>query len=439
MIPRYNVLSISEIWSDQSKYQYFLQAELAIMQALEGGPIPRGTSEKIRKLAVINPSRIDEIEQSTRHDVIAFCTSITEKLPTELAKYFHYGVTSSDIIDTALSLQIRDSLTEILPRLTKLNYTLLARAQETKEWVAMGRSHGMYAEPLSFGQKLLGHWCELRRREQDYNDFFKTQLTGQFSGAVGNYTIIGPDHEKTATQILNLKVESVSTQVIPRDRLAKLLSLGALTACALERLSIEIRHLHRSEVAEVAEGFSQGQKGSSTMPHKKNPIATENISGISRVLRSHAHVGFDNTLLWHERDISHSSAERLMLPDHFGLLAYAFERLEKTIKNLEINRSTIEGKVFSNFTYLSSYYLHRLIDLYPMKREELYAIVQRASFATAQGIKQSPEIFHNNLAKELQNENVDLSEVKSPNVEEIKRIYLNSVDAIFQRARSEYS
>ena len=440
MIHRYEVPEISKLWSDESKFNFYLEAELAILKALEARKkIPSGTTKKIRAKATIDAKRIDEIEKTTRHDVIAFCSSITEKLPPHLAKYFHYGVTSSDIIDTALSLQVQASLKEIFPRLKKLNDTLLSRAKQTKTWPSMGRSHGMFAEPLSFGQKLLGHWCEFQRRQQDYLSFFNSEITGQFSGAVGNYTLLTPDDENKALLDLGLNVEPVSTQVIPRDRLAKLLNLGALTACALERLATEIRHLHRSEVGELTEGFSAGQKGSSTMPHKKNPISAENISGLSRILRSHAQVAMENCLLWHERDISHSSAERLMLPDHFGILAYTITRMEKTLAELDFNQQAIESKVEKNFTYLSSYYLHLLIDHCQEKRDDLYSLVQKAAFATAQEKKQSPEIFHSHLMKQLKAAKIKCPSIPVPRLSEIKKIYMSHVGHVFNRALSEYA
>jgi adenylosuccinate lyase len=356
-----------------------MQVELAVLSALEKkGKIPGGTREAFKN-AEIRPARILEIEKETRHDVIAFCTSITEQVSTEAARFFHFGVTSSDILDTALSLQIRESINIITKDLEKIVSTLATQVDKTKDLLCMGRSHGMYAEPMIFGQKFLSFQKEFERRLEDYKNL-QNEITGQISGAVGNYTILDSEIEALALKELNLKPESVSTQVIPRDHLAKIVSVGALIAAALERLAVEIRLLHHSDVSEVAEGFKPGQKGSSTMPHKKNPISGENITGLSRMIRSHVDMAMENCVLWHERDISHSSTERMYLPDHFGLLAYALRRMSDTVRDLELNREAIEGKALAQFKTLSSYLLHEMILLNPVTREELYAFIQKASF-----------------------------------------------------------
>lgn len=380
MIERYEKKEISEIWTDHFKFQKFLDVEVALLETLEeAGMIKEKVSSKARN-AKIDTARIYEIEKETRHDVIAFCTSITEQLSVNEGKFFHFGVTSSDIIDTSLTLQIKASLEVILPRLKKLNESLEKKASEFKDQICMGRSHGIWAEPMSFGQKLLGHYAEFKRRDDDLENFMKTELTGQFSGAVGNYTILTPEIEEKTLTKLGLNVESVSTQVIPRDRIAKLVSIFSLYACAVERLCIEIRHLQHSDVSEVFEGFAKGQKGSSTMPHKKNPISAENLSGIARVLRSHMSMAMDNTLLWHERDISHSSSERMYLPDAFGLVLYSIDRLCSTVDNLVVDTEIMENKVASTFKHLSSLVLHKLIEVSENTREDLYKIVQKASF-----------------------------------------------------------
>lgn len=380
MIERYQKEEISNIWTDQFKFEKFLDVEVALLETLEEvGLITEKVSNKARK-ATVNPQRIAEIERETRHDVIAFCTSITEQMSVNEGKFFHFGVTSSDIIDTSLTLQIKASLDIILPRFEKLNIAIQKRAEQFQDQICMGRSHGIWAEPMSFGQKLLGHYAEFQRRFTDLKDFYQKELTGQFSGAVGNYTILTPEIEEKTLSKLGLNVESVSTQIIPRDRIAKLISIFSLYACAVERLCIEIRHLQHSDVSEVFEGFSKGQKGSSTMPHKKNPISAENLSGIARVLRSHMSMAMDNTLLWHERDISHSSAERMYLPDAFGLVLYSIDRLENTVTNLVVDHEMMEQKVSKTFKHLSSLVLHKLIEVSENTREDLYKIVQKASF-----------------------------------------------------------
>lgn len=380
MIERYAVSEISEIWSDHGRLRALLDVELALMRAQEEmGLVPANTHQYFKGVQ-INPKRVQEIELTTKHDVIAFCTSITEQVPKEFGKYFHFGVTSSDILDTALSLQMRRSLEFASKSLEQVLSALDQVINNTSDLLALGRSHGMAAEPMIFGQKFLSSLAEFKRRKHDLAEIFNHEITGQFSGAVGNYTVVSPELELLALKKLGLPVESVSTQVIPRDRILKIIQWGAMVATAIERLSIEIRHLHRSDVGEVQEGFSKGQKGSSTMPHKKNPVSSENLSGIARILRSHVEVAHQNCLLWHERDISHSSAERLMLPDHFGLLVYSLRRLAATLENLEIDRNRVEDKVNQNFKTWSSAILHALISQNSADRETLYSLVQSASF-----------------------------------------------------------
>lgn len=432
MISRYEAKDITPIWSDENKYQTFLKIELELLRALEEKKmIPNGVADTISKTAKIYTARIDEIEQVTRHDVIAFCTSITEQLPADIGKYFHYGVTSSDVIDSALTLQIKASLEVVMKSYDIFLESLKARALETKTLMTLGRSHGMYAEPMSFGQKLLGHYAEFKRRRTELHDFYNNELTIQLSGAVGNYTILTPDIEESVAKKLGVKVEEVSTQIIPRDRIAKLISITSLIANAIERLAVEIRHLHHSDVKEVAEGFRPGQKGSSTMPHKKNPIASENLTGLSRFLRSHLTMALENAILWHERDISHSSAERLYLPDHFGILTYALDRFATTLNLLDIDTEVIEGKVLNHTHYLSSFYLHFLIkNCEAMTREELYAIVQTASFD--QQAKSSPVLYREFIQNELKNRKINLL-LPEVNADGLKEIYLKSVDHIFKR------
>lgn len=432
MIPRYEAKAITPIWSDENKFNTFLRIELELLRALEEKKmIPNGIADTIQKTAVIRPTRIDEIELVTRHDVIAFCTSITEQLPADIGKYFHYGVTSSDVIDSALTLQMKSSLDVVMKAYDAFLEALKSRAIETKMLMTLGRSHGMYAEPMSFGQKLLGHYAEFKRRRADLQDFYDNELTIQLSGAVGNYTILTPDIEESVAKKLGVKVEEVSTQIIPRDRIAKMISITSLVANAIERLAVEIRHLHHSDVSEVAEGFRPGQKGSSTMPHKKNPIASENLTGLSRFLRSHLTMALENAILWHERDISHSSAERLYLPDHFGILTYALDRFTTTLNLLDIDTAVVEGKVLAHTHYLSSFYLHYLIkNCESLSREDLYAVVQAASFDIE--AKSNPAKFREIIQNDLKNRKITI-ELPAVTPEGLKNIYLKSVDHIFKR------
>jgi adenylosuccinate lyase len=434
MIPRYNVSQISDIWSDEYKFKCWLNVELAILSALEGKQVPTGISEQIAAKAKINLGRIETIEADVHHDVIAFCSSITEQLPPELGRYFHFGVTSSDIIDSALMIQVRDSLKIVVPQFEKLLVSLYSLAERSRDIIAMGRSHGMYAEPLSYGVKWLGYYSEFSRRLKELKDFIENDITIQFSGAVGNYTLLTPEQEKVAANSIQMEVEPLSTQVIPRDRLAKLISINALTAQAIERISVEIRHLHRSEVAELKEGFAKGQKGSSTMPHKRNPISGENLTGIARTMKSHLSIAMDNIVLWHERDISHSSAERLYLPDNLGLLSYAISRLDRTIQNIELDREQIEHRVLSDRSYCSSYYLHQLISNSDRPREELYPIVQEAAFKSSSSSSSS---FGETLSSLLPQHGIKL-DLPLMTDADIRKIFLGSTEQVFSRVKQSY-
>ncbi len=424
MIPRYEIPEISSIWAEDAKFSYFLKVEMALLKALEEAKVFPPIGKHFQN-AKINLDRIHEIEAKVHHDVIAFCTSITEQVGSE-GKFFHYGCTSSDIIDTALSLQLRDSLKIEIKALKELRDALWFRALGTKNLYTLGRSHGMIAEPMSFGFKFLSYVAEFSRRLIDLEKF-EMDLTGQMSGAVGNYTILTPEIEEKVMKELGLKVEPLSTQVIPRDRLATLASIQAGIADAFERLAIEIRHLHRSDVGEVVEGFKPGQKGSSTMPHKKNPIASENISGLARVIRSHVQIAHENTLLWHERDISHSSSERMWVPDSFGLTVYALRRATRMINELHVNEDKITARTQEQFATASSYILHKLIPSYEGTREDLYAHIQSASFES----KNREEFI-----KALKNKGLKIDELK---LDSNEGMYREQTEAVFKRIEKTYN
>lgn len=381
MITRYDDKEMSECWSLEKKFQHFLQVELALLSSLEEvKAIPAGIAAKVENTAKINLNRIDQIESEVKHDVIAFTTSISEQLPKNISKYFHFGATSSDIIDTALSLTLKDSLQLMMKTYLDYCQSFEKLIEKSSGVLCLGRSHGMYAEPMIFAGKWLGFYAEALRILDDLHHFSENHLTGQFSGAVGNYTILTHEVEELANNKLGLKTETSGTQVIPRDRLARLASTMALLGSHLERLSTEIRLLHHSDVGEVAEGFGQKQKGSSTMPHKKNPVSSENITGLARMLRSYQNIALENVVLWHERDISHSSAERLYLPDMFGLALYSLKRMTGVLHDLELFTDKIENKVSNQKAVQSSFYLHQLILLTKHSREELYDVIQALSF-----------------------------------------------------------
>lgn len=418
MIDRYDVKEISTLWTDKSRFDYFLQVELAHLETLEGHRlVPQGTARKLQS-AKVDPARIAEIEKVTNHDVIAFCTSITEQFTPEEGRFFHFGVTSSDIIDTAHALMIRDTMNVVKKDLQNLAQALQGKAQETSDLLCIGRSHGIHAEAMIFGQKFLSFLSELKRRQIDW-DHCLGELTGQLSGAVGNYTVVTPEMEEETLARLGLKVEPISSQVIPRDRYALTISIGGLIATLLERMATEFRLLQHSDVDEVREGFSKGQKGSSTMPHKKNPISSENISGLARLLRSHITPALENCALWHERDISHSSVERMMLPDHFGLLSYTLRRMKSVVENLVIDRKKIEGKVADNEKIYSSYVLHQLIQMNPeVTREDLYSAVQEAFFNST-----SKDELLTNLAQVLDSKKIKHQSADWINFEKLRKHY----------------
>lgn len=372
MISRYECKEVSTIWSLESKLNLYLNIEIEAIAALKG-PIWKNYFKDV----LIDLPRIEEIEKTTHHDVVAFCTSITEQLPKEIGKWFHFGLTSSDICDTALMMQIKDSLLLIIEKISELIVTIKELAFKHINTAIVGRTHGQHAEVTTFGTKLLGFAEEFNRCLEGVNNSIN-HCVGKLSGAVGNYSIVTADIERQVLENLGLQVEHYPTQVIPRDRIARIVSEGALLATAMERFATEIRHLGRTEVDEVREGFSEGQKGSSAMPHKNNPVGTENTCGIARVIRSHLAIAHENCNLWHERDISHSSAERLYLPDHFGLLGYSLDRLISITKNLVIKERSMEAKT-DNPLLKSGIFLHQILQQTNLSREEAYKIVQEVS------------------------------------------------------------
>lgn len=428
MISRYDVEDISKLWTEEGKFKYYLEVELAHLRTLEEeGLVANGTADKMSH-AKINPERISEIEKVTNHDVIAFCTSVTEQFPADLGRFFHFGITSSDVIDTAHALLIKDSMMIVEKDLLNLKESLRKKAEETSDLLCIGRSHGISAEAMVFGQKFLSYEAELSRRITEWKEASRC-LTGQLSGAVGNYTVVTPEQEEKTLQKLGLKIEPVSSQVIPRDHYAKIVSFGALIGSLLERMAIEFRLLQHSDIDEVREGFSKGQKGSSTMPHKKNPISSENITGMARMLRSHTIPALENCGLWHERDISHSSVERMMLPDHFGILAYSVRRMKNVVDNLVVDREKIEKKVESNEKIYSSFVLHKLIQMNQgVKREDLYEAVQGAFFSS-----KNKEELRANLEKDLSVKNLKHEASKWVNFENLRAHYKEQFRKVMAR------
>ena len=336
MIVRYSRKELVTIWEDQNKYTLWLKIELAAAEAMEKlNIIPKGVTKKVRAKAKINVKRILEIEKNVKHDVIAFLTSITEKVGKE-AKYLHKGMTSSDVLDTCFNLQLKESGEILLKDLDLLLKTIKKQAIKHKYTLCIGRSHGIHAEPITFGLKMLSFYQEFLRNKKRLKDSIKEISTCAISGAVGTFANIDPKVERYVARKLKLNIEPISTQIIPRDRHAQFFSTLAIIASSIERFAVEIRHLQRTEVLEVEEFFGKKQKGSSAMPHKKNPILSENLTGLARLIRSAVIPALENVALWHERDISHSSVERNIGPDTTIALNFSLNRLNNIIKNLNI-------------------------------------------------------------------------------------------------------
>ncbi len=379
MIARYSRPEMSETMSPDARFKFMLEVEKAVAE-VQGklGIIPQAAALDIQNLKSVDVERILEIEKTTKHDVIAFVSSLAEKAG-DSGKFIHFGLTSSDVLDTALSCQIKEAAKILLPTLESLISALKKRVEQDAEVVCVGRTHGMYAEPLSLGYKWAGFHQEFLRHQRRLQTAFEQLLICKLSGAVGAYSVLTPQFEKAVANVLGLKSEVIATQVIPRDRLAELFTSFALIAGGIERLCVELRHLQRSEIGEVEEFFSSGQKGSSAMPHKKNPISAENLTGCARLLRSYVTPALENVALWHERDISHSSVERVILPDSLILLDYALNRLTILMKDLVIQREEIQGTIdHTQGKIFSSHLLLKLIEM-GMSREDAYKEVQNLS------------------------------------------------------------
>ena len=380
MIARYTRPRLREIWSDEGRLRGWLTVELAALEAwAELGVVPAEAVAAIRTRARVDAAfvaRAKEIERRTQHDVIAFTEAVAEQVGED-ARWFHYGLTSSDVVDTGLALQLREAGGELVAGLDRALAVTRARAEEFRSTPCMGRTHGVHAEPTTFGLKLLGWWHELARDRDRVIAALEGIAVGKLSGAVGAYGNVDPRVEEFACAALGLSPEPVATQVVSRDRHAALLAALAITASSLDRFATEVRHLQRSEVREAQEPFARGQKGSSAMPHKRNPIVCERISGLARVLRGNALVGLENQVLWHERDISHSSAERVVLADSTTLLDYLLERFAWVVDGLVVSPERMRRNIDASFGLtFSGRALLALVDA-GLSRERAYEIVQR--------------------------------------------------------------
>jgi adenylosuccinate lyase len=427
MIPRYSRPEMTDVWSPERRFKIWLDIELLACEAWERlGKVPKGTAAKIRKKAKIDVPRIDELEKTVKHDVIAFLTSITEEVGPD-GRFLHLGMTSSDVLDTCFSTQLKIASDLIIKDLENLLEVLKNRADEYRMSPMMGRSHGIHAEPITFGLKVASWYAEMDRHMKRLAVARFEVAVGKISGAVGTFAHLEPEIEEYVCKELGLRPEPVATQVVPRDRYAAFFSALGQLASSVERIATEIRHLQRTEVLEVEEFFSKGQKGSSAMPHKRNPVLSENICGIARLVRSTVMPALENVALWHERDISHSSVERVIGPDATILTDFMLSRLTGLVRNLLVypenmkrNLEKMGGLIFSEKILL------KLIES-GLTREAAYALVQRQAMRTwEQGVHFESAIRKDSaIAKKLSKETFD-------EIFDLKKC-LRHVDTIFRR------
>ncbi|ABM72852.1 Fumarate lyase:Adenylosuccinate lyase [Prochlorococcus marinus str. MIT 9515] len=428
MIERYTLPEMGRIWTEHAKFQSWLKVEIAACEANYSlGKIPEDALQEIRLKAKFEESRIKEIEKEVKHDVIAFLTNINEYVG-DSGRYIHVGMTSSDVLDTGLSLQLKDSCKLLLEEIEKLENGVRLLARKHKNTLMIGRSHAIHGEPISFGFKLAGWLAEILRDKKRLLNLKESISIGQISGAMGTYANTNPEIEKITCDLLDLKPDTASTQVISRDRHAEYVQTIALVGASLDRFATEIRNLQRTDVLEVEEGFSKGQKGSSAMPHKRNPIRSERVSGLSRILRSYVVTALENVPLWHERDISHSSNERIMLPDVSICLHFMLREMQEIINNLEVypenmfkNLNIYGGVIFSQKVLL-------LLVEKGLSREKAYSLVQKNAH---QAWNNENGNFKKNIEKDqeimkLVTEN-DLKECFDPN------IHLNNLNVIWEK------
>ncbi len=377
MIERYTLKEMADLWTSEAKFQTWLDVELAVVAVHEAmGTIPKGTYDDVKSKAKFEIPRIDEIELEVKHDVIAFLTNVAEHVGDN-SRFVHLGMTSSDLLDTALSVQIQQAGKLLQDKLSALIVSVKKRAVEHKKTVMIGRSHGIHGEPITFGLKLLTWLDELERQQTRLTKALEENNVGQISGAMGTYSNIDPAVEIKTCERLGLKPAKISTQVISRDIHAELfLALGSL-ASSIEKFAVEIRGLQKTDILEVEEGFSKGQKGSSAMPHKRNPVSSENLTGLARLVRSYTIPALENIALWHERDISHSSVERVIYPDVFTLMHYMLNRFNNVVLNLIVHKQNMRRNMYRyGGVIFSQRVLITLIDK-GMSREDAYRLVQQ--------------------------------------------------------------
>ncbi len=393
MIPRYTLPEMGGLWTDQARFESMLRVEIAALRAVERhGLVPAGVADEVNAGARVDVGRIAELELTTDHDVIAFVSQVAETVGPN-GRFIHFGLTSSDVVDTALALQCRAAADLLLSATDALIATLIAKAREHSETVMMGRTHSVHAEPITFGLKLASWAFELRRDRDRLASAAQDLATGKLSGAVGTYSQLAPEIEADVMAELHLAVDPISTQIIQRDRHAAFMAAIAVCGGSLERFATEVRNLQHTEIGEVQEPFRAGQKGSSAMPHKRNPITSERIVGMSRLLRGYAVAALEDQALWHERDISHSSVERVALPGATTLLHYVLVRFRRLVDGLVVRPERMRENVERGLgLFASSRLLTMLVEDGGLSREDAYGIVQRAALRAADERRQLREL-----------------------------------------------
>ncbi len=431
MIPRYSPKDISAIWTDEAKFERWLQLEIAAVEArVEAGLVPADALSTIREKAKFNVEEILMIERETKHDVIAFCTNVAGYVGPE-SRYIHEGLTSSDVGDTSLAMQMRDAAKIIIDEIEALIVVIARRAVEHKYTVQMGRTHGIHAEPTTFGLKLLLWHEEMKRNLERMNRAKEIISVGKISGAVGTYQHLSPEIEAAVCRKLDLTPASISTQILQRDRHAEYATALAIVASSIEKFSTELRHLQRTEVRETEEFFSKGQKGSSAMPHKRNPITFERLTGLARVVRSNSIAAMENVALWHERDISHSSVERVIMPDSTIALVYMLRTFTESIDTLLVYPERMEQNFDTSYGLTMSQTLLLALTGRGLVREEAYRLVQRNAMKSWEEKMQLKELVlqDSELLQHISAE--EITELFSP--EAIRQKLKKSVDTIFKR------